>query len=64
MKERLKRIKEFIDKAGNVSFKDLETAFPSVSSMTLRRDLIRLEENHEIKRVLGGAISIDSIITI
>ena len=62
MKERLKIIKEFIDKAGSVSFKDLETAFPTVSSMTLRRDLIRLEENNEIKRVLGGAISIDSII--
>ena len=62
MKERLKVIKEFIDKAGSVSFKDLETAFPTVSSMTLRRDLIRLEENNEIKRVLGGAISIDSIV--
>ncbi len=62
MKERLKSIKEFIDKAGKVSFKDLELAFPFVSSMTLRRDLVRLEENGEIKRVLGGAISIDSIV--
>lgn len=62
MKERLKRIKEFIDKAGSVGFKDLEAAFPDVSCMTLRRDLIKLEENNEIKRVLGGAISIDSML--
>ncbi len=62
MKQRLQAIKEFIDKAGKVTFKDLETAFPEVSSMTIRRDLVRLEENNEVKRVLGGAISIDSIL--
>lgn len=62
MKERLKKIKEFIDKAGSVGFKDLEAAFPDVSCMTLRRDLIKLEENNDIKRVLGGAISIDSML--
>ncbi len=62
MKERLKQIKEYIDKVGSASIKDLEAAFPSVSSMTLRRDLVRLEETNEIKRVLGGAISIDSLL--
>ncbi len=62
MKERTKNIKEYIDKVGKVTFRDLELEFPDVSSMTLRRDLIRLEENNEIKRVLGGAISIDSLV--
>lgn len=62
MKERLEQIKEFIDKYGKVTFTELEKAFPSVSSMTLRRDLLKLEENNAIIRVSGGAISVDSVL--
>ncbi|MBE7087214.1 MAG: DeoR/GlpR transcriptional regulator [Clostridiales bacterium] len=62
MKERLRLIKEFVDKAGKVTFRELELAFPSVSSMTLRRDLIRLEEENAVLRISGGAISVDSVL--
>ncbi len=62
MKERLGRIKEFVDKYGKVSFHELETAFPDVSAMTLRRDLLKLEEDNAVLRVSGGAISVDSVL--
>ncbi len=62
MKERLQKIKEFIDRYGKVEFHELEEAFPDVSSMTLRRDLARLEENNAVLRVSGGAISVDSVL--
>ena len=51
MKDRLLSIKEFIDKNGKVSLHELECAFPNVSSMTLRRDLNRLEEENSIIRI-------------
>ena len=62
MKERLVQIKEFIDKRGRVTFNEVEKAFPDVSSMTLRRDFIRLEENNAIIRVSGGAISVETVL--
>ncbi len=62
MKDRLILLKEFIDKNGKVTLKELESAFPSVSAMTLRRDLNRLEENNAVLRVSGGAISVDSVL--
>lgn len=62
MKERLTSIKKFIDKNGKVSFHELEAAFPHVSAMTLRRDLLKLEENNEVLRVSGGAISVDTVL--
>ena len=62
MKERLQQIKEFVDKYGKVSFHELESVFSDVSSMTLRRDLLRLEENNAVLRVSGGAISVDSVL--
>ncbi len=64
MKERLQVLKEFIDKLGKVTVHELESAFPEVSSMTLRRDLQRLEENNSVIRVPGGAISVDSVLKI
>lgn len=62
MKDRLLTIKEFIDKTGKVSLHELENAFPEVSSMTLRRDLQRLEEENAVLRVSGGAISVNSVL--
>ena len=62
MKDRLFNLKEFIDKNGKVTFHELECAFPSVSSMTLRRDLGKLEEEGDIIRISGGAISVDSVL--
>lgn len=62
MKDRLFNLKEFIDKNGKVSLHELECAFPNVSSMTLRRDLTRLEEANAVLKIPGGAISVDSVI--
>ena len=62
MKDRLFNLKEFIDKNGKVSLHELECAFPNVSSMTLRRDLSRLEEANAVLKIPGGAISVDSVI--
>ncbi|MBR5899814.1 MAG: DeoR/GlpR transcriptional regulator [Clostridia bacterium] len=62
MKDRLLLLKEFIDKNGKISLKELAGAFPEVSSMTLRRDLARLEENNDVIRIPGGAVSVDSFL--
>lgn len=62
MKDRLFHLKEFIDKNGKVTLHELECAFPDVSSMTLRRDLNRLEENNAVLKIPGGAISVDSVL--
>lgn len=62
MKDRILHLKEFIDKVGKVSLKELENAFPNVSSMTLRRDLIKLEEQQAIIKISGGAISVNTVL--
>ncbi len=62
MKDRLLMLKEFIDKNGKVTLKELENAFPNVSSMTLRRDLNRLEEGNAVLRISGGAISVNTVL--
>jgi DeoR/GlpR family transcriptional regulator of sugar metabolism len=62
MKDRLFNLKEFIDKNGKVTLHELECAFPNVSSMTLRRDLVRLEEDNQVLRIPGGALSVDSVL--
>lgn len=62
MKDRLFNLKEFIDKNGKVTLHELECAFPNVSSMTLRRDLSRLEEMNAVLKIPGGAVSVDSVL--
>ncbi len=62
MKDRLFHIKEFIDKTGKVTLHELECVFPGVSSMTLRRDLGRLEEMNAVVKIPGGAISVNSLV--
>lgn len=51
-------INQHIQKKGRVQLKELEIMFPEVSSMTLRRDLIYLENQGNILRVRGGAKTI------
>lgn len=62
MKDRLILLEEFIDKNGKVTLHELENAFQNVSSMTLRRDLNRLEENNKILKIPGGAISVNTVL--
>ncbi len=62
MKDRILQLKEFIDKVGKVTLKELEVEFPNVSSMTLRRDLQRLEDEQAIIKISGGAISVNTVL--
>ena len=60
-KNRLEQIKEIIEKYGKVSYDKLQSLLPNVSNMTLRRDIITLEEQGYVLRVRGGAISLDEL---
>ncbi len=62
MKNRLLAIKQYVDRNGKVTLHELELAFPEVSSMTLRRDLNKLEEQNAVLRVSGGAISVNTVL--
>ena len=55
--ERQNGILEMIDLKGSISLSELEGTFKNVSSITLRRDLILLENDGHIIRTKGGAIS-------
>lgn len=53
--DRRDEIKEYIKSKGDVQLKELEGLYPSVSSMTIRRDLAFLESKGYISRTRGGA---------
>lgn len=55
-------INAYIHDKGEVKLKDLEKMFPDVSSMTLRRDLIYLENKGYVVRTRGGAKSISHVV--
>ena len=58
---RRERILTMINSRGSVSLKELEHAFPEVSSMTLRRDLQYLDEQGLAIRVRRGARSAQNL---
>lgn len=58
---RLEQIKEYIEKHGKATYKELEELLPDVSNMTIRRDLTLLEEENVVIRVRNGAYSVDEI---
>ena len=60
-RERIVEIAELLDKRGKLTLKQLEDHFPTVSQMTLRRDLFQLEEEGKIIRVRGGAMSVREV---
>jgi len=49
------KIRELLQKKQNVSIRDLAKLF-SVSEMTIRRDLAKLEQGGQVKRTHGGAV--------
>ena len=55
--ERQEYILDLIDSKGSITLGELEETFRNVSSMTLRRDLILLENEEHIIRTKGGAVS-------
>ena len=60
-KERIEEIAELMDKRGKLTLKQLDSFFPDVSQMTLRRDLLQLEQAGRIIRVRGGAMSVKEV---
>jgi len=58
MNERLQKIQNIIKETGEVKLSELGSLFPDVSTMTLRRDLEKLEALGEIVRTRAGAKSI------
>lgn len=59
--ERQNAILEMIDLKGSISLSELEEIFKNVSSITLRRDLILLENEEHIIRTKGGAVSSNKV---
>lgn len=60
-KDRIEEIAELLDKRGKLSLTQLDTYFPDVSQMTLRRDLLQLEQAGRIIRIRGGAMSVKEV---
>ncbi len=56
--DRRQKIKQLLESNGIVMLRELATIFPSVSSMTLRRDLEYFERAGEAIRIRGGARSV------
>jgi DeoR family transcriptional regulator, fructose operon transcriptional repressor len=59
--QRRSEIRQFIQSKGEVQLSELTSLFPSVSSMTLRRDLDYLERQGQIIRIRGGAKSLTQL---
>ncbi len=60
-KDRIAQIAALVDKRGKVALKDLKKDFPHASEMTLRRDLLVLEQEGKIIRVRGAAMSVKEV---
>ena len=60
-RDRIEEIAELLDKRGKLTLEQLEVFFPNVSQMTLRRDLLQLEQSGKIIRVRGGAMSVKEV---
>lgn len=60
-RERIEEIADILDKRGKLTLEQLDELFPKVSQMTLRRDLLQLEQAGRIIRVRGGAMSVKEV---
>ncbi len=61
LNDRQKSILDIIDEQGDVSLNELSQAFSDVSVMTLRRDLLQLEQQGHVLRNKGGAVSLKKL---
>lgn len=59
MNQRQLQIKRMLDDHSEVFLKQLKKIFSDVSEMTIRRDLILLEDKGYAVRTHGGAVSIN-----
>ena len=60
-RDRIDAIATLLDKRGKLTLQQLAAFFPEVSQMTLRRDLLTLEEEGRIIRVGKGAMSVKEV---
>ena len=60
-RDRIEEIADLLDKRGKLTLEQLDGFFPHVSQMTLRRDLLQLEQAGRIIRVRGGAMSVKEV---
>lgn len=60
--ERQSGIVQLVNERGSISFAEIQSSFPDVSAITLRRDMEALDKRNEIIRIHGGAKSINYII--
>ncbi len=60
-RDRIEEIADLLGKRGKLTLEQLESFFPNVSQMTLRRDLFQLEQDGKIIRVRGGAMSVKEV---
>ena len=58
---RKEKIAKLLEQKGEVHLNQLKALFPNVSEMTLRRDLISLENEGLVIRTYGGAVSTKNI---
>lgn len=61
--DRQQQILQLLEQKGEVQLQQLKELFPDVSMMTLRRDLISLENEGHLIRTYGGAVSVRKIST-
>lgn len=61
MKKRRQAIVDLVNQAGEITIPRLHEAFPTVSEVTLRKDLRCLDEEKRLVRVFGGAKSIHNL---
>ena len=55
------KILQLLNHKGEINLEQLKELFSEVSTMTLRRDLINLENEGQLIRTLGGAVSIKKV---
>ena len=61
LNDRQQRILNIMESEGEIQLQKLKELFPDVSAMTLRRDLINLENEGYIIRTYGGAVSVKKV---
>lgn len=59
--DRQHQILQLLEQKGEVQLQQLKEIFPEVSMMTLRRDLISLENSGHLIRTYGGAVSVKKV---
>lgn len=59
--ERQHQILQLLEQKGEIQLQEMKDVFPEVSMMTLRRDLISLENEGHLIRTYGGAVSVKKL---